>query len=90
MNYRIICRTLSLVLGIEAALMFLPVAVALIYHENLTVWAITILATASLAGVLALFKPRKRAIYAREGFFSVAISWVLMSAFGALPFRISR
>ena len=90
MNYRIICRTLSLVLGIEAALMFLPVAVALIYHENLTVWAITILATASLAGVLALFKPRKRAIYAREGFVSVAISWVLMSAFGALPFRISR
>ena len=89
MNYRIISRTLGLVLGIEAALMLLPAAVALYYHEEMFAWIVTIAVTAACAGILLLFKPKKRALYAREGFVGVAGSWVLMSVFGALPFRIS-
>lgn len=89
MNYRIISRTLGLVLGIEAALMLLPAAVALYYHEEMFAWIVTLAVTAACAGILLLFKPKKRALYAREGFVGVAGSWVLMSVFGALPFRIS-
>ena len=46
------------------------------------------------AGLVSLFctykKPENRVIYAREGFAVVALSWLLLSAIGALPFYISR
>ncbi|MEI3429353.1 MAG: hypothetical protein V8Q82_09105 [Christensenellales bacterium] len=34
-------------------------------------------------------KPRERNLRAREGFLVVALSWVALSAFGALPFVFS-
>ena len=34
-------------------------------------------------------RPREQNLRAREGFLVVALSWVLLSAFGALPFVIS-
>ena len=33
--------------------------------------------------------PKNRNIYAREGFFIVGVSWVLLSVFGALPFMLT-
>ncbi len=34
-------------------------------------------------------KPRNHVIYAKEGFATVALAWIIMSAIGALPFVIS-
>ena len=44
---------------------------------------------AVLGLVLGLRSPANSAIYAREGLVIVALAWVLMSVFGALPFIIS-
>ena len=89
MNRRMICRVLGLVLLIEAVMMLVPALVALLYGENLTPWGISIAATAGVGGLMLAAVPQKSVLYAREGFISVALSWVLMSAFGALPLRLS-
>ncbi len=76
------------ILWTEAALLLLPALVALLYGEPaLPFWGPILLLLA--AGLPFRKKPRQTALYARDGFAVVALAWVLMSAFGALPFLIS-
>ena len=89
MNYRMIAYILSRVLLIMAGLLLLPLITALVYGESVLPFAVTILLTALCGGVLALFRPRTRDIFAREGFVCVGLSWVAMSLLGSLPFIIS-
>ena len=89
MNYRMIAYILSRVLLILAALLLLPLLTALVYGESVLPFVVTILVTAACGGVLLLFRPRSREIYAREGFTCVGLSWMAMSLLGSLPFVIS-
>lgn len=91
MNYRMVCTTIGKMLIAEAILLLLPLGVAFYYQESGTplmfcVTATLLLVTGLLMGVK---KPRHRRIYAREGFVIVAISWLMISAFGALPFVLT-
>ena len=65
----------------------LPVLVGLIYAEN---DVIPYLLTAALCLLLGIVftrrKPASPSLYTREGFVTVALSWIAMSIFGALPF----
>ena len=90
MNYRIILYTLGCVLNIEAIAMCLPLICAFIYGEA-EVWAFLIsIGICLVFGVpLILWKPENKSMYAREGFTAVALSWIVMSIFGTLPFMIS-
>ena len=88
MNYRMIAFILGRVLLILAALMLLPLLTALVYGESVLPFLVTILVTAACGGVLLLFRPRSREIYAREGFTCVGLSWLAMSLLGSLPFVI--
>ena len=76
---------------IEAALLIIPLIVGVIYHEQASVRAfiISALAAAAGGGLLSLIKPKKNTIYAREGFVITALSWIVLSLFGCLPFVIS-
>lgn len=89
MNYRMLGYLLSIVLLIEAALMLLPMGVALIYSESPLpfVFAIALMVAVSLPSVI--MKPKNTRIFAKEGFVCVALAWILLSAFGALPFVFS-
>ena len=89
MNYRMIAFILGRVLLILAALLLLPLLTALVYAESALPFAVTILLTAAAGGVLLLFKPRMRELYAREGFVCVGLSWLVMSLLGCVPFLIS-
>ena len=84
-----IAYILGLVLLIMAGLLLLPLTAALVYEESAMPFVVTILLTAFCGGVLLLFRPRTREIYAREGFVCVGLSWVAMSLLGSLPFVIS-
>ena len=86
MNYRIVCNVLGKVLLAEALLMLLPLGAALVYGESVLPFVFTILPLAAVGGGLSLVKTRKNDLFAREGFVIVGLSWLLMSAFGALPF----
>ena len=89
MNYRIVARVIGRILTIEAALLALPAVTALIYGEALAPWLWSMLITGAAGGLLNIIKPKSREYYAREGFVSVALGWVLMSLFGTLPFLLS-
>ena len=89
MNYPIIARILGRVMGLEAVLMVPSMITALCYGESLLWYAETAAIAAALALLLNLPKVKYKDFYAREGFVSVALAWVLMSAVGALPFVFS-
>ncbi len=79
---------ISRILWTEAALMLLPVLVALLYGESAIPFLASIAALA-LTGLALCRRPRQTALYARDGFAVVALAWVGMSLFGAIPFVIS-
>jgi trk system potassium uptake protein TrkH len=81
---------IGFVLKIEAALMALALAVALIYGEQ-SAWALGITMGITLAAgfLIGLKKPENKTIHVKEGLITVALSWIVMSLFGTLPFFIS-
>lgn len=86
MNYRMIRYLLGIILLIEAVLMVLPASVALIYGESVVPFLVTIAMLLIISLPAVLFKPKNKRIFAKDGFVVVASAWILMSAFGALPF----
>ena len=91
MNISIILYTLGRVLAIESAFMVLPGIVAIIYREN-NWWTYFVVALIGmLAGLLiSLKKPKNTQFFAKEGFASVGLAWLLISLTGALPPFLSR
>lgn len=91
MNKRMTMYILGFLLMIEAALMLVPLLTALIYRES-TGWYFlyVILGAAVVGGLMMLFAhPRRKTIYAKEGLVIVALSWIVLSLVGALPFTLS-
>lgn len=91
MNYKKVFNDLGKILLIEAVLLVIPMVLSLIFHDGaFKSFAFTI-GIVFLAGILlSSLKPKKNNIYAKEGYMIVALSWLLMSAFGALPFYIGK
>ena len=89
MNYRMIGFVIGRILLTEAALLMLPTAVAAVYGEAVLPFLIPALLLAVIGLALGLRSPKRSSLYARDGFAVVALAWVLMSVFGALPFVIS-
>jgi len=92
MNYRTIRYILSRVLRIEAVTMLLPLICAFVYGEslnNILSWIASI-ALCIISSVLLSFKaPENKQMFARDGLVTVALSWILISVFGCLPFVFS-
>ncbi len=91
MNFRMIFKSIGSLLCVEAGCMLPSLLVALIYRQEDSfafVWSIVITAAAGL--ILRLIKSKTTDIYARDGFAIVALGWILVSAFGALPFIFSN
>lgn len=90
MNIGIVRYFLGWVLNIEAFLMLLPCATAVVYQDHTGIYFLIVMIMCWFLGWLAVHrKPKNTVFYAREGFVTVALSWVLLSFFGALPFWIS-
>ena len=90
MNFKLVLRITGLSLFIEAGAMLIPMAVSLLYGESPIPFLCSILIILAAACVpVFLFKPKSTDFFAREGFFTVGLIWVLFGVFGALPFRFS-
>ena len=92
MNYRMILSVLGMVLVLLGGFLLLPCVVALIYGEGDFLALITTAAGSAAVGFLMyLLRPKKerQLMHAREGFVMVALSWILISLVGALPFYIN-
>lgn len=89
MNYRMIFSTVGKVLIIEAVLFVAPLIISLLYAEFYSVlWFGVCLLIALAAGVALVYfcKPKSMTIFTKEGLVTVALTWIFMSAIGALPF----
>ncbi len=91
MNRRFVFRLLGKMLMVTSALMVLPLIVSIIYkEESYTAFLLSIGISLAIGFPLMTFcKTEDRVIYAKEGFVIVALSWICMSAVGALPFVLS-
>lgn len=89
MNRRMVVFLLSRILAIEAVLMLPSVFVGIVYREAASWCFLPAIGVLALLGLFGIKKPKNTAIYAREGFLTVGLSWVLMSVFGAVPFWLS-
>lgn len=90
MNYSIIVYMLGWIMNMEALFMLLPVVTAAVYKESI---GIIYLAVAVACGAIGFIctrkKPRTKMFFAREGFVTVSLGWIVLSFFGCMPFVIS-
>lgn len=90
MNRKMIASILGKVFCAEALLMIPSVIVGLIYREQT---ALVFLPAIGILFLLFLLLGTKKvddtSFYARDGFFVVAMAWILMSLAGAIPFYLS-
>lgn len=90
MNFSIIAYIIGWILNCEAAIMILPCITAIVYRES-ELWAFLITMALCLALGIPLVSrsPKNRFFFIREGFVAVALSWIVLSIMGSLPFLIS-
>ncbi|MCI6998634.1 MAG: TrkH family potassium uptake protein [Eubacterium sp.] len=90
MNYQIIIFIIGWILKIEGTFMLLPILTGIIYKES-ALWAFVIdgIICMLLGVLLTGKKPKHQHFYIREGFVTVALSWMVLSVMGAIPFMIT-
>ncbi len=92
MNYKIVSNYLGRILLLEAITMT-PSLIMAIFADGLMptlAFASSMLAAAAVGAVLLFcIRPKNRSIYSREGCVIVALSWITISLFGALPMTLS-
>lgn len=91
MNKRIIVYILGWVLIIEGIAMQIGTITSLIYRENDWYYFLIIGAASSALGTLLVktMKQKNMVLYQKAGFAATALSWILLSFVGCLPFWIS-
>lgn len=90
MNHSIIRYILSRVLEFAGLFMLLPCLVALYYGEKEGYAFLIVGAGCLLFGAIGKqFKAASKVFYAREGFVTVSLSWILLSIVGAIPFCLT-
>ena len=89
MNTKIVRYILCRMLGVEAALLLVPVLVAVIYQEKCGIVFLIPIVILCLFWVAGRKRPEHGQIYGKEGMVIVALAWILWSLFGAMPFTLS-
>ena len=89
MNYKAVFNIVARILLVEAALMMLPLIVSILYQEDPVCFLLPVITLDRVFGFGTLTLKTDDKIYSREGFVIVALSWILMSVGGCLPFMIS-
>ncbi len=90
MNKRLITYILGWVLLIEGAAMQLSTVVGLIYHEKeYLVFLLCGIGCMLVGCALVIKKPKSNIMLLKDGYASTALSWVVLSLAGCLPFFIS-
>ena len=91
-NRRAVKHVLGMLLLIEAVFMFVSTIVGVIYQDSGTTPLFISTSITVVAGALlvTLGRNAKRDLGKRDGYIIVAMTWIICSFFGLLPFYISR
>jgi trk system potassium uptake protein TrkH len=91
LNYRLIAKSLGILLVSEALLMLPSYLAGLYYGEASAVVFLQVMLLLIAIGLpMYLIKTPDDVMYARDGFMIVSLGWILISLFGALPFMLSK
>lgn len=90
-NPKMICRILGFLIMVESVMLLCSICVSLIYGgDDLYSFLITLLITLAAGGLFILLGRKSgKGFSRRDSIIIVSISWVVVSAFGMLPFYIS-
>ena len=93
MNFKMIRYTLGQILLFETAFLVVPLITSLFYINDelgsfIAVLA-TMLITLSVGILMSIRRPKNMTLYSKDGFVIVALGWITLSLFGALPFVFS-
>lgn len=90
MNYRIITYIVGWVFNLQAIFMVLPILTAMIYGEKDIFAFLAAIIICLVVGLsLTRKKPSNKVFYIKDGCVAVALSWVVLSITGAIPFVLS-
>lgn len=91
MNKRSIIYILGWVLIVEAVAMQIGTVTSLIYGEKEAIYFVATGVVCAILGVLAVKvkKPKNMVLYQKAGFAATALSWILLSLAGCMPFWLS-
>lgn len=91
MNYRLVMHILGIILLGEAASMLPSMVLSYTFGDgDCTAFLLSIALTAAVGLLFYLHKPKTQKMQARDGFAAVALSWIVLSLFGALPYVFSN
>ena len=88
MNIKLVLKLVGRILLLEAAVLALPLLVALLYWESPRPFLLSI-ALVAAAGFALSALPARKQFFAREGFVAVGLIWIFTGLVGALPFFFS-
>lgn len=91
MNKRSIIYILGWVLIVESVAMQIGTVTSLIYGEKEAIYFVATGIVCAILGVLAVKvkKPKNMVLYQKAGFAATALSWILLSLAGCMPFWLS-
>lgn len=90
MNIRFIVYILGWILNFQGLFLLVPSVLSVFLKERVGyAYLISSLICLLVGFVLTRWKPKSKSFYAKEGFVTVAIGWIVLSISGALPFLIS-
>lgn len=90
MNYSVIRYITGWVIFTISLFMLLPALVSFIYGES-TAWVFVICALffGTIGFAIKFKKPSTKRFFAREGFVTASLSWIVLSLISAVPFTVS-
>jgi len=85
-----ICSVLGTVLFVEGGFMLPPLVIALARAESESAlgFGVAVAVSAALGFALKRIKKCRNEFYAREGFVTVGLAWLVLSLVGAIPFSV--
>lgn len=90
MNKSVIRYVLGSIMKTEAVLLLLPCIVAVIYRETEGIYYLITVVICGIPGVLMTRKkPEDFVFHLKEGCAATALSWIVISFFGCLPFMMT-
>lgn len=90
MNFPMIIYILGWILNFEAFFLIIPLVASIGYGENTLFPLLLTIGICLVIGLpITLRKPKESTLHSRDGYVIVSLSWIVLSAFGALPFVFS-